>query len=287
MEVFRTLAYDDPVPQGESRLLELKGGRSWTATSPQGDGNWQNSNLHWVDVADEENFEESMKVLKRGGFDKILEAIGSDFESDGLMIAGMGFILLSHSNGSDLHRDNPGGGKDFFDLLFPLILPEDDVSQLYIGDDISQDRAAPLNLQPDEAILLGMDTWHKTGDCDYRKNNGLRVAVSVYVADVNEDNVELVASDGTALFPVPGQEDWFLAQKGRFWRKGEGIVKDKGRKPFSVEDLHPECPEWAEDWKCDTDLWGVRMKCLKSCEIYFDDDEYFSAFGDQPRNEEQ
>eukprot|EP00978_Attheya_sp_CCMP212_P037272 scaffold174495_cov22-Attheya_sp.AAC.1 len=59
--------------------------------------------------------------------------MGSEFQSDGLMICGMGFIIMSHAMGSHMHSDNPGGGKYFFDMLFPLVLPEDDMAQLYIG----------------------------------------------------------------------------------------------------------------------------------------------------------
>jgi hypothetical protein len=281
MEHFRALVTTDPVvPQGTSRLLDLKGNRKWTATSPDQSAHWNKCNLHWVDAADEENFEEALALLKRGGFGKILDAIGSEFQSDGLTIVGMGFIVVSHCVAPGLHRDNPGGGKDFLDLLFPLILPENDVAQLYIGDCDDEKRRGLVDFQPDVAILLGMDTLHGTANCDYRQTEGLRVAVSVYVVDVNEDNVELISDDGTALFPVPGMEEWLLAQKGRQWTKEKGLVKDQGRKPFSVEDDDDDCPEWAQEGKCETDLWGVRMNCLKSCNIYIDDERYFSQFVD-------
>lgn len=68
---------------------------------------------------------------------------------------------------------------------------------------------------------MGMDTWHATANCDYApgRGNDLHAGVLVYLfADVNEDNVEeLLAEDGAALFPIPGQADWILAQQGFLW----------------------------------------------------------------------
>lgn len=271
---FRSLMYSDPVKQGNSRLLELKGNRQWAATRPTKTANWVDSNLHWVDPADEASFEEALSVLKRGGIGKVIDAVGSEFQSDGLSFLGLGFIVVSHSTASQMHQDNPGGGKDFFDLLFPLVLPENDVAQLHIGK--SKKRSGLVNFEANVGVLLGMDTWHATADCDYRDDNYLRVAVSVYLADVNEDNVELLSEDGTALFPIPGQTNWILAQQGRLWKHGVGLVEDQGRKPFHVEDEYDECPERADEGKCETDLTGVRMECLKSCNIFIDDKLYFS-----------
>ena len=271
---FRSLMYSDPVTPGNSRLLELKGNRQWAATRPTNEANWVHSNLHWVDPADETGFEEALSVLKRWGIDKIIDVIGSEFQSESLTFLGLGFIVVSHSTASKKHQDNPGGGKDFFDLLFPLVLPKNDVAQLRIGK--SKKQNGLVNFEANVGVLLGMDTWHSTADCDYRDDNDLRVAVSVYLADVNEDNVELLSEDGTALFPIPGQADWILAQQGRLWKNGVGLTADQGRKPFDVEDEYVECPEWAEEGKCESDLTGVRMECLKSCKIYVDDELYFS-----------
>lgn len=81
-------------------------------------------------------FEEMMQVLRRGGFDTELGSIGSEFKSEPLMIAGMGFIVVSHSKDPRRHANDPGVIQDhFFDMLFPLVLPENDASQLFIGDE--------------------------------------------------------------------------------------------------------------------------------------------------------
>ena len=50
---------------------------------------------------------------------------------------------------------------------------------------------------------MGMDTWHAMANCNNREIHDLRVAFSVYLADVNNDSVELLAKDDTVLFPIP------------------------------------------------------------------------------------
>lgn len=136
------------------------------------------------------------------------------------MIAGVGFIAVSHSKGSLWHTDDPNVKDRFFDMLFPLVLPENGVSQLFIGDDKNGKREAPYIYTMDEAVLLSDDTAHKTGDCDYRENKEMRVAVSVYIADLNEEIAEVISADDTALFPLPDNTEWLMAQKGRLWGNG-------------------------------------------------------------------
>jgi len=79
----------------------------------------------------------------------VLDAIGSEFKSDAaLMIAGMRFIVVSHSKDARRHADDPGGLQDrFFDMLFPLVLHENDASQLCLGNEVTGFQMnAPLQL---------------------------------------------------------------------------------------------------------------------------------------------
>jgi hypothetical protein len=57
------------------------------------------------------------------------------------------------------------------------------------------------------------DTDHKTGDCDFREKNEMRVDCSIYIADLNKKIAKVVANDGTSLFPVPGNTKWLMKQK--------------------------------------------------------------------------
>jgi hypothetical protein len=57
------------------------------------------------------------------------------------MIAAMGFIVVSPSKGSLPHTDDPDVQDRFFDMLFPLVLPKNDSSQLFLFDDKDVNRA--------------------------------------------------------------------------------------------------------------------------------------------------
>jgi hypothetical protein len=102
--------------------------------------------LHWFDGIDEAAFEETLQVLRRGDFDTVLQAIGNEFNCEGLMFAGMGFIAVSHSKGACRHADDPGVRDRFFDMLFPLVLPENDASQLFLVDDKDEESRCALQL---------------------------------------------------------------------------------------------------------------------------------------------
>jgi len=254
-----------------SEILSLSNAQGrWATTTPI--YRLGNTNMHWVNPFDEDAYEEALSVLKKGGFDTVLNAIGNEFKSDGLMIIGIGFIVVSHHKGSNRHADQPGTGTKMFNLLFPLLLPVNDTAKLFVGDDADHKSTAELNYTKDVGFLIGGDTDHITGECDYRNNTGLCVAVSIYLADINDDNVDLISSDDTALFPVPGNAEWFLAQKGRAWGEGHSLANDKGRKPFTAKDQdEKDCPALAAAGKCETDPWNVRPKCQKSCNIFIDD----------------
>ena len=281
MDAFWSIYYDGNEAMGarSSHILDLKGNSKgkWAVTSPREWSNWRNSNMHWFDVIDEEAYEETLQVLKRGGFDTVLNAIGTEFKSEGLMIAAMGFIVVSHAKGGGKHGDDPGVGDKFFDLLFPLVIPEHGAAQLYIGDERDDRRLAPINFTRDVGILMSGDTTHATGDCDYRESKGPRVAVTIYIADVDKDIAKVIAGDGTALFPVPGNTDWLMAQKGRLWGTGNSLEQDKGRMPYTAKDIDEEgCPVLAEAGMCDKDPWHTRKKCQRSCNIFIDDNRYYA-----------
>lgn len=203
---------------------------------------------------DEAAFEETLQVLKRGGFDTVLDAIGSEFKNDSLMITAMGFIVVSHSKDARRHADDSGVQGRFLDILFPLVLLESDASQLFIGDEKDAKRMAPYNFTKNRAVLMSGDTDHATGDCDYREKKEMRVAVSIYIADLNEEIAKVVAGNGTALIPVPDNTEWLMKQKGRLWGGGNSLEHDMERLPYTAKDSNEKwCTAQAEAGKCDLD----------------------------------
>jgi hypothetical protein len=136
-----------------------------------------------------------------------------------------------------------------------------------------------LALDPQVGVVLGGESRHGTGECDYRKKKEFRLSFAVYVADVNESNVGLIASDSTSLWPTEGDTFWFRAQKGRLWTKdGKNSIKhDKGRLPINIQDKSEKCATMDKKF-CETDLQGMRLECPKTCELYLEDDVYYAKY---------
>jgi len=164
LEAFWAVSYENSQTTEEQsyEITGLKGGYkgNWTITNPGKNSNWPDSNMRWFDPTDEIGFEETLQVLKHAGFDTVLEAVGNEFNSEGLMIAGLGFIAVSQASDGDPHSDDPGSKDELFNFLFPLILPENDKAELYIGNE--EDRIAPLNYTKNFGFLLSGDTTHAT-----------------------------------------------------------------------------------------------------------------------------
>ena len=192
------------------------------------------------------------------------------------MVQGIGPIFLSHFDHdptySQIHHDLEEAIGSFYNVIVPLYIPEDGAT-LYVGDD---ERAKPIQMSYDTGVLLGAGTRHGTGECDYREKGDVRLSVAIYVADVNDDNVEIVASDSTSLWPTQGDVHWFGSQAGRFWRRdgSRSLKTDKGRAPIAVKDNRRDCAKHTD--RCESDPAGFRLECPKTCKVYLEDEVYYS-----------
>lgn len=271
----RSMIYDERPPLHGHRIYTLNDGRKWAS---QISGKWK-TDMIWFDPADEETFESLVTMLKRGGFGQVLESVGKAFDMNGIMIQGIGAIFLSeYEESKNMHVDMDGMAGTFFNILFPIHIPENDTGKLYIGEYYNREEhsKATVNLRFDSAIVIGGETLHGTGECDYRDKRDLRILLNVYIADVDSDkSVERIARDSTSLWPTYGDKEWFLSQKHRFYsRDGSSSMEfDQGRKPFHVADKDDKCHNMKH--LCDEDPDGWRLKCPKTCKVYLEDDDYY------------
>jgi hypothetical protein len=123
---------------------------------------------------------------------------------------------------------------------------------------------------------------HGTGECNYRSNEDFRLSFAVYVADINDQNIDLIASSDT-LWPTTSGSDkrsWFEAQKGRVWTKDgtNSLLHDKGRLPMNIQDNDVTACSTMNKDSCMTDLQGMRLQCPKTCELYLEDDIYYAKY---------
>lgn len=279
MEVARKMLYEEkPLKAGEHRLYTLDDGTKWGGMVQ---GDWD-TDMIWLDPADEECFESLLAMLGRGGFDVVLDKVGKAFDLNGLMVQGVGAIFLSQYEVSDnLHIDIPDSWGSFYNIIVPVHIPVNNTAKFYVADTDEAGRKGTVTLNPDVGVVLGGESYHGTGECNYRETNDFRLSFAVYVADINEENVDLIASDSTSLWPTDGDTDWFWAQQGRLWSKAgdRSLKNDKGRKPLKVEDKHDDCPN--SKHLCESDPQGMRLNCPKTCKLYLEEDVYYSKLADR------
>jgi prolyl 4-hydroxylase len=178
-----------------------------------------------------------------------------------------------------------------YNVIIPLILDDEALPELAMEDWNDESRRGTLKYQIGTASMMGDDAMHGTQACDYREKKGMRMAATVYIADIQLMNYEQITKGTlTQIFPLP-DEDWLWAQRGRHWGGGNSLKTDKGREKFSVSDHRSDCYERAEQDMCESDVHGTRKKCLKSCKVYEGDnsgdkDWYVESFDPEIQYEE-
>merc|ERR1712238_634649 len=162
---------------------------------------------------DESCFESLLGVLRRGGFDKVLEKVGKAFDLDSLMVQGVGAIFLTeYDRTQNMHVDIPGSRGSFYNIIVPVHIPKNEVAHFKLSDQ-GDDYQGRLRLDPNVGVIQGGESRHGTGECNYRKEEEFRLSFAVYVADVNERNIDMIASDSTSLWPTMGDTFFIRAQK--------------------------------------------------------------------------
>ena len=265
----------------ESTTWTLDDGKKWSVKRAD---HWP-TDMVWFDPIDEECYESVRSILRRGNFDVAAEGIRKQLNltnPEDLVVHGLGAIFVSHFDHDPeygiLHRDIPNTRGAFYNILIPIYLPERDHASLYIGgmDGI----CAPINLQYNVATVIGSDSWHGTGECDFRDTGEFRLSMSIWVSEMTEANIKVISDDGLSPWPMPDDKDWYRAQTGRRIT----TESDRGRLPsYIVQDKQDDC-EKVKD-QCETDLYGVRAQCALTCGAYMEDYEYHSYLTKLKREE--
>lgn len=322
IDKFREFTTTNPIPQintddaHNGKFISLLGQttnrqQQWYAQRPS--KRWK-SNMHWISPADENTHEEYLRVLFNGGFHSVLESIGKAIQLDGLVAYHLTFLAVSNSSVVGYtHHDTTNTGGRVYNVIIPLLLEEDVTPELILVDDMTGERGG-YKYQVGMAALMGDDVVHGTLECDYTTTtttterhsvgeekkkewkhgglmanghrSGMRLAATVYIADINDLNVKGVAEETlTQLFPMSDQ-NWLYAQRGRHWLKSDTVSErsgdaestekkeewaDKGRWRFWCMDGLEDCHVRAEEGMCESDEQETRKMCLKSCNIYIED----------------
>ncbi|CAB9508732.1 Guanylate cyclase [Seminavis robusta] len=203
---------------GQERTL-INGGVWW---AKRFDSEWQ-SNMHYITPDDERSNNDFLSALGEAGFDQVLDGIGKHFGLDGIICYYASFIAVSHCSGSYPHVDAENSNGKAFNLIFPVLQANESTPELMLGEDHFGPTVIPYRYEPEAGILLGDDGVHHTAPSDYRGTDQMRMVISVYMADINEDNRWQVFWDEHMDPPYPRVRTrmrYLMRNAGRDWKAG-------------------------------------------------------------------
>ncbi len=255
----------------------------------------------WLNPATELSFEYYLSYLRRGNLDMILSSIGKQFQPSiqSLMMVGMEVTFLSYFDHDpeyhQIYQDLPSVAGSVYAVNIPLHIPDMGAST-YIGD---REFGEPISHHYNRGLIRGSDSSHGTAECDYRPSQDVRISLTIYVADLNDDNIADIVQENTALWPTEGDFDWYESQKKRMWTnaksQGQGskdnlrgnsrsLTNDLGRdRSYIAEDMRDDCESLlkrevgAEITFCNDGRLSTmeqRLDCAKTCGVYMDEDLY-------------
>mmetsp|Transcript_28062 Transcript_28062/g.61570 ORF Transcript_28062/g.61570 Transcript_28062/m.61570 type:complete len:286 (-) Transcript_28062:57-914(-) len=175
------------------------GGNNWYI---QRHSSHDQSNLQWISPADEEAHQDLLQALSVSGFDRVLRSVGEHFHFGGLAVYQISFITVSKCSDGRLHYDVSKTGNRAFNIIIPLRLAENSSPELEIQAENQSHTLGEYRYEKRAAILLGDDALHATGIVNYERD--YRLALSVYVADICQDNKEALKASYTQLYRPNG-----------------------------------------------------------------------------------
>ena len=188
--------------------------------------------MHWFSPGASPAHEHYLQALSVAGFDEILNGIGEYLGMDGLVAFHVTFIAVSFSNRAFLHFDVKETGAKVYNVIIPLVLanetgPELDL-QKWSPDlpDYEQDNTiGRYRYEYDVASMMGDNAHHATSACDYRNTKEMRMAATVYIADVNDANADDILNHYTQAYPPNDDVELLKSWKARHWKKGDASRK--------------------------------------------------------------
>jgi len=222
-DIFRHVTIDNnPLKVEQNQLVRIHGYK-WYLQRP--DSVWR-SNLHWLSPADNDCHQNYLQALSLAGFNDTLKSIGESLGLKSIVVFHVTFIAVSISTKGYMHFDVTGTGGKAFNVIIPLILANETGPELDLQDSKrSREGEGELKVgrnryEYDVATVLGDDAYHATSAVDYRVHKQFRMAATVYVAEVNEDNVDAIVNDFTQPFP-PADRDLLLQWSGQHYRSDD------------------------------------------------------------------
>jgi len=220
-DMYRGLVVDGrPLLPREEKTVALQG-YNWMVQRPS--SHWA-SNMHWVSPADETAHDDYLRVLSAGGFDQVLERVGTYFDLDSLSAYHLSFIGVSHCEKGFIHADVNDSGRKAFNMIIPLILQEEEGPELEILSD-DETTTEYYKYKYNVASMVGDNALHATASCNYHTKGAMRMAATVYIGDITPDNVNHLLLSLTQAYPPVGNAQHLLDRAGSHWSKSDPSKK--------------------------------------------------------------
>jgi hypothetical protein len=142
---------------------------------------WQ-SNLHWLSPANSMIHENYLQALSVEGFDEVLNSLGQYLVLDGLAVFHITFIAVSYGTKGYIHRDFEESGNKAFNIIIPLLLSNETDPELVLRTP-DRTRIGQYQSEYDVAVAIGDQADHGTSAVNYRWNQQMRLAATIYIAD--------------------------------------------------------------------------------------------------------
>ena len=213
---------------GENGFLQIDG-ESWYLQRPESE--WR-SNLHWLSPGDNPAHEDYLQALSVAGFDEVLDGAGKYLGMNGLVAFHVTFIAVSQSTRGYLHHDVLWTGAKTYNVIIPLLLANETGPELDLQGGVSYQEydektnytVGRYRYEYEVGSMMGDGAVHATSAVDYRRGKEMRMAATVYIADVNEQNYAGILAEYTQSYP-PRDKSVLLGWAGRHWRRDDPSVK--------------------------------------------------------------
>jgi len=162
----------------------------------------------------------------------VLEAIGNYFELESLVVYAISVAAVSHiENQSPVRVVLEDTDGKAWDVMIPLLLANETEPELgIVVDSDADDTGLVMNqFQENVALLFGDYVNYVDTACDY--GDDMRVIVTLHLADVTIENVDIIVANYNNYLPFPHYDDqqWLYEQAGRHWGKeGQSLPKHSG-----------------------------------------------------------
>jgi hypothetical protein len=201
-DTFRKFTSEGNGLEREQNVFMEMNGHQWYLQRP---GNLWQANMHWISPGGEEATQDWLEMLSEAGFDEVLKGIGETLNMTGLVAFHGTFIAASVSSKHYLHYDVTSTGAKHFNIIIPLLAASETGPELDIQDSKRLDTEGLLKFgryryEYDYAMMIGDDTYHATSPVDYRMTKEFRMAATVFVAEVTEENVDAILTQYTREF---------------------------------------------------------------------------------------